>query len=362
MFNDCYRHRRVLVTGHTGFKGSWLSFWLQLLGAEICGIALPVQEQPNHHSLLNMSFRSEFCDIGNAEALQKLLNDFQPELIFHLAAQSLVRRSYRNPVETFATNVLGSAKLLEACRHCDSLRAVLVVSSDKCYENREWVWGYRENEAMGGYDPYSASKGCTELLVSSWRRSFFHPDEFGRRHQVLLASVRSGNVIGGGDWAEDRLIPDLMKAAAAKQSVELRNPQALRPWQHVLEPLSGYLLLGQHLLAGKMEFAEAWNFGPASQETLSVAEVAQGLSACWPDIAAITQPQMDALHEAELLRLDCSKANSQLKWHPVWNAKETIQRTADWYRRFYREKHLGTADDLAAYCHDAKKQDLIWSK
>lgn len=362
MFNDCYRHRRVLITGQTGFKGSWLAFWLQNLGAEICGAALPAEEQPNHFSLLGMSFRSETCDIRNAAALQKLVSDFQPEVVFHLAAQSLVRRSYRNPLQTIETNVLGTANLLEACRQCESVRAMVVISSDKCYENREWVWGYRENEAMGGYDPYSASKGCTELLVSSWRRSFFHPGEYSRKHQILLASARSGNVIGGGDWAEDRLVPDLMKAAAAGQTVDIRNPQAVRPWQHVLEPLNGYLLLGQHLLAGKPEFAEAWNFGPSGQDSISVADATRALAAAWPEITFRMNPQADAPHEAGLLRLDCSKANSRLHWHPVWNAAETFQHTANWYRRFYRENQVCTADDLAAYCQRAAEQDLTWSK
>ncbi len=362
MFKDCYRHRRVLITGHTGFKGSWLAFWLQSLGAEICGIALPAEGQPNHFSLLEMSFRSEICDIRNAAALQKLVSDFQPEVIFHLAAQSLVRRSYRDPVQTFETNVLGTANLLEACRQCESVRAIVVISSDKCYENREWVWGYRENDALGGYDPYSASKGCAELLVSSWRRSFFHPEEYGRKHQALLASARSGNVIGGGDWAEDRLVPDMMKAAAAGQTVDIRNPQAVRPWQHVLEPLSGYLLLGQLLLAEKPEFADAWNFGPTGQTPISVADTAKALAASWPEISFRMHPQPDAPHEAGLLRLDCSKANSRLHWHPVWTAAETFQRTAGWYRRFYREKQISTADDLATYCKEAAEQDSIWSK
>lgn len=362
MFTDCYRHRRVLITGQTGFKGSWLAFWLQSLGAEICGAALPAEEVPNHFSLLKMSFRSETCDIRNASALQKLVNDFQPEVIFHLAAQSLVRRSYRNPLGTIETNVLGTANLLEACRQCESVRAIVVISSDKCYENREWVWGYRENEAMGGYDPYSASKGCTELLVSSWRSSFFHPEDYGRKHQILLASARSGNVIGGGDWAEDRLVPDMMKAAAAKRTVDIRNPQAVRPWQHVLEPLSGYLLLGQLLLAGKPEFADAWNFGPSGQDSISVADTARTLAAVWPEISFRMHPNADAPHEACLLRLDCSKANSRMHWHPVWKAAETFQHTADWYRHFYQENQICTADDLAAYCQAAIEQDLIWSK
>lgn len=215
---------------------------------------------------------------------------------------------------------------------------------------------------MGGYDPYSASKGCTELLVNSWRRSFFHPDEYGRKHQVLLASARSGNVIGGGDWAEDRLVPDLMKAAAARQTVDIRNPLAVRPWQHVLEPISGYLLLGQLLLEGQREFADAWNFGPSGQDSICVAEMVRTLAACWPDISCLIHSQENAPHEASLLRLDCSKANSRMQWHPTWNVKETIQRTANWYRQFYRENEIYTVTDLAAYCRTAAEQDLIWSK
>ncbi len=362
MFSKCYRHRRVLVTGHTGFKGSWLAFWLQSIGAEVCGIALPAEEQPNHFSLLDMKFRSETCDIRNADALQKLVCDFQPEVVFHLAAQSLVRRSYRKPLETFETNVLGTANLLEACRQCEAVRSIVVISSDKCYENREWIWGYRENDAMGGYDPYSASKGCSELLVNSWRRSFFHPEEYGRKHQVLLASARCGNVIGGGDWAEDRLVPDLMKAAAARQTVGIRNPQAVRPWQHVLEPLSGYMQLGQLLHNGQREFAEAWNFGPSGQDSIRVDEMVRALAATWPEISFRILPQADAPHEAGLLRLDCSKANGRMQWHSTWSVKETIQRTANWYHQFYRKNELYSAIDLADYCRAAAEQDLIWNK
>ncbi|MFA6931876.1 MAG: CDP-glucose 4,6-dehydratase [Lentisphaeria bacterium] len=362
MFNEVYRGKRILITGHTGFKGSWLAFWLQKLGAELCGIALPPETNPNHFNLLKLDFRSEYADIREAAELRRIIHDFQPEIVFHLAAQALVLRSYQEPLETMKTNVLGTANVLEVCRTCASVRAIVVVSSDKCYENREWVWGYRENEAMGGYDPYSASKGCTELLVNCWRQSFFHPEEYGHKHQVLLASARSGNVIGGGDWAEDRLVPDLMKAAAAGTSVTIRRPQAVRPWQHVLEPLSGYLLLAQQLHEGRREFAEAWNFGPAETASCSVEETAQELAACWNDIAFKLEAQPNAPHEAGLLRLDCSKAHSRLQWHPVWNRAETFHCTAEWYRRFYRENQVSTEKDLATYCLTASKQGLIWSR
>jgi len=362
MFAGLYSGRRILLTGHTGFKGSWLSLWLQKLQASVLGLSLPPEEGASHFALLRLNLQSKYADISDFQGLRDIVCSFQPELIFHLAAQSLVRKSYHQALQTIRSNVLGTANLLEAARHCESLRGIVVVSSDKCYANQEKTEGYREEEPLGGYDPYSASKACAEILAGSWRDSFFNLADYGQKHRVLVASARSGNVIGGGDWAEDRIVPDLMRSAISKQALNLRCPRAVRPWQHVLEPLSGYLLLGQLLLAEKPEFADAWNFGPTGQTPISVADTAKALAASWPEISFRMHPQPDAPHEAGLLRLDCSKANSRLHWHPVWTAAETFQRTAGWYRRFYREKQISTADDLATYCKEAAEQDSIWSK
>ncbi|MDD3886005.1 MAG: CDP-glucose 4,6-dehydratase [Victivallaceae bacterium] len=362
MFKDIYRNKRVLVTGHTGFKGSWLTVWLRELGAEVCGVALPMPEELNHLRLLNPQFRSEMLDIRDLAGLKKVFSDFRPDAVFHLAAQPLVRLSYQEPVATFEANVMGTVNVLEACRTTESVRAVVAITSDKCYENREWLWGYRENEPMGGYDPYSASKGCSELVISSYRRSFFNNGDFGVKTHALLASGRAGNVIGGGDWAADRLVPDIMKAASCGRAVTIRSPKSTRPWQHVLEPLSGYLALGQKLLEGKPEFADGWNFGPADDGVVTVEDAAAELAKAWSDIRIVIDPPKDAPHEAALLRLDCSKARQLLAWHGVWSAREAFGRTAEWYRRFYQEKQLNTAADLNAYVGDAAKRGLAWTK
>ena len=362
MFNDVYRARRVLITGHTGFKGSWLSFWLRELGADLCGVALPPEGEPSHWALLDLGIRSELCDIRDLDKLKRIFADFRPAAIFHLAAQPLVRRSYRDPAATFAVNVTGTANVLEAARTCDAVQAVVVVTSDKCYENREWSRGYREDDPMGGYDPYSASKGCAELVVSSFRRSFFDPAGYGTKHRTLLASARAGNVLGGGDWAEDRLVPDLMRGAAKGETALIRNPASVRPWQHVLESLSGYLALGERLLAGEAEFSDGWNFGPADGKAVTVGEAAEAMRREWSDIRVEFAPHADAPHEAKLLRLDCSKAAKKLKWRGVWTAEECFRRTARWYRDFYRQGRIDTAEDLLDYCRDAEKAGSSWTK
>ena len=362
MFNDVYRGRRVLVTGHTGFKGSWLCFWLAELGAELCGISLPPEGEANHFSLLRTAMRSEFCDIRDLDRLMRIFDDFKPEAVFHLAAQPLVRRSYRDPVGTFASNVLGTANVLEAVRRCGSVRAVVAISSDKCYENREQERGYREDDPMGGHDPYSASKGCAEIVISSFRRSFFAAEGYGTKHSTLIASGRAGNVLGGGDWAEDRLIPDLMRAASRGETAVVRNPGSVRPWQHVLEPLSGYLALGAGLLAGETRFSGGWNFGPADDRAVTVGEAAAALAREWVKIRFTAAPVAGAPHEARLLRLDCSKAQRELAWHGVWSSEECFRRTAVWYRRFYEDGKVATAEDHRAYIADARKQGLAWTR
>jgi len=285
MFNNIYKNKKVLITGHTGFKGSWLALWLKELGAEVIGYALKPPTTPSHYELLtqqptdNLNIISIEGDIRNYIKLNEIFQSYKPEIVFHLAAQPLVRYSYINPVETFETNVMGTINVFEACRNCESVRAIVNITSDKCYENKEWVWGYRESDPMGGYDPYSASKGCAELVTSAYRNSFFTPSYplTDSPPRVLLASARAGNVIGGGDWADDRLIPDIMRATAKNESVIIRNPKATRPWQHVLEPLSGYLLLGQKLLEGRKEFAGGWNFGPDDESNITVENLIENI-------------------------------------------------------------------------------------
>lgn len=362
MFKDVYRGTRVLVTGHTGFKGSWLCFWLRKLGAELCGVALPPEGDPNHFSLLKLDLRSEECDIRDLAHLERVFAEFRPEAVFHLAAQPLVRRSYRDPAATFASNVQGTVNVLEAARQCASVRAIVAISSDKCYENRELPRGYREDDPMGGYDPYSASKGCAELAISCFRRSFFNPAGYGVKHHTLLASGRAGNVLGGGDWAEDRLVPDLMRAAAAGKAARLRNPAAIRPWQHVLESLSGYLALGWKLLEGRREFASGWNFGPIDDDAVTVAEAAAALAREWSDIRVDASPEVDAPHEAKLLRLDCAKALRELEWHGVWTPEECFRHTAAWYRDFYRSGRIDTEEDYLSYIRDAREKGLAWTE
>lgn len=351
MFGGIYQGKKVLLTGHTGFKGSWLAFWLQRLGAEVCGYALSAPTEPAHWNLLKLDLRSEIADIRDSKILGKVFREFQPEIVFHLAAQPLVRASYRDPVETYSTNVMGTLNIFEACRKTESVRAVINVTSDKCYENREWARGYREEDAMGGHDPYSSSKGCSELLTASYRNSYFNNADFEKTHQTLLASCRAGNVIGGGDWAEDRLIPDIMRAVAADKPVEIRNPGATRPWQHVLEPLGGYLLVGQRLLEKQPEYAAGWNFGPDEDADLSVCDVVERIKQYWSRIDYRLAQIAEAPHEANLLKLDCTKARKQLNWRPVWNSETTFEKTVGWYRKFYENGVIATESDLVSYAN-----------
>ena len=324
--SSVWQGRRVLVTGHTGFKGSWLALWLHRMGAHVTGLALP----PETPSLFSQARIDELvdhriADIREAGAVEAVVADAQPEVVFHLAAQPLVRLSYAQPMETFATNVQGTVHVLDACRRVTGLKAVICVTSDKCYENREWVWPYRESDPMGGYDPYSASKGAAELVIASYRRSFFSGDG------ALLASVRAGNVIGGGDWATDRLIPDIIRAILTGEHVEIRSPDAVRPWQHVLEALGGYLGIAERMVAGDATMAEGWNFGPADDDTRSVGWILQRMLETWG--AGIwkrsTAPQP---HEAHLLRLDCSKARRALGWRPTWGLEMALDRIVEWHR------------------------------
>ena len=355
IFENIYKNKRVLVTGHTGFKGSWLVLWLQMMGAKITGISLPPETTPNHWSLLGLDFESFYVDIRDEAALRKKIIEINPEIVFHLAAQPLVRRSYRRPLETWATNVMGTANLLDACRQLASLVAIVVVTTDKCYENKEWVWGYREIDPLGGHDPYSASKGGTELVAASFRSSFFNTPT-----SPLLATARAGNVIGGGDWSEDRLIPDLVRAIESNNSLEIRSPSATRPWQHVLECLSGYLLLGQHLLQGNTVIAEAWNFGPEREGNRPVSKVLAEMKKTWPkvDWNCSDAPQP---HEAQLLHLDSGKARERLCWRPVWSFEEGVAATAEWYQSWLDNKQVISISQLDAYIKLAQDRSLAWA-
>jgi CDP-glucose 4,6-dehydratase len=355
-----WNRRRVFITGHTGFKGSWLSLWLGKMGADVVGYSLGVPSDPNHFQLLDLGATSVEGDIRSRDDLHSAIVESEPEIVFHLAAQALVRHSYRDPLQTLSTNIIGTANLLEACRHAPSVRAIVNVTSDKCYENREWVWAYRENDALGGRDPYSASKACAEMVAASYLSSFFNLNEYGETHGVLLASVRAGNVVGGGDWAEDRLIPDIMKAASRHTRVVVRNGAAVRPWQHVLEPLSGYLLLGRRLLEGRKEFAGAWNFGPNQEARATVQEVVLLAQKTWPVIEYTSQPTSSVqLHEATSLTVDSSKARSALGWKPTWDLASTIAATVDWYRAFYDEGIINTEADLDRFIEESSVQGGI---
>ena len=355
-FADAYRGKRVLVTGHTGFKGSWLSLWLKQLGAEVVGMSLAPESLPNHWHLLGFesTVQHHELDIRQFSEVASVFNATQPDMVFHLAAQPLVRRSYRYPLETWATNVMGTANVLEACRQTRSVRAILAVTTDKCYENQEWSWGYRENDRLGGHDPYSASKAGSELVAASYRRAFFHTDG-----APLLATARAGNVIGGGDWSEDRLIPDLVRAMGSQQSLEIRSPNATRPWQHVLESLSGYLLLGQKLIEGNKNFDGVWNFGPERSGNRTVADVLSRLQTHWPEMqwhqTAAPQP-----HEANLLYLDSAKAHAQLDWQPLWSLDTALEKTAVWYRTFQGSQTIISAQQLSQYIEAAKNAQVRW--
>ena len=362
LFSGVYYNKTVVVTGHTGFKGSWLVYWLNLMGANVIGYSLEAPTSPNHISLLDIKITSIVGDIRNLEKLNQVFQEYKPDIVFHLAAQPLVRLSYENPIETYETNVIGTLKVLEASRK-NNVKAIVNITSDKAYENKEWIWGYRENDPMGGYDPYSSSKGCADLLVNSYRNSYFNVKEYKKTHNTLLASCRAGNVIGGGDWAKDRLITDIMISVSQEKKVSIRNPNATRPWQHVLEPLSGYLHIGQKLLEEKVEFGNAWNFGPSDEGSITVEEVVKNVKKYWDKIDYQIYKNPNQLHEANLLKLDCSKAHMILNWKDVWDSKTTFEKTVTWYKSYYeKNKTVLTFQDLQSYITDAKHKGIQWTK
>jgi CDP-glucose 4,6-dehydratase len=356
LFSGAYAGTRVLVTGHTGFKGSWLCLWLQTLGARVTGLALEPDTEPSHWHLLGLDgIEDRRVDLRDAGSVRAVLSDCRPQMVFHLAAQPLVRRSYREPVETFASNVTGLVNLLEAVRATNSVRALVNVTTDKVYrDDGTAAGGHREHDPLGGHDPYSASKACAELITECYRKSYMEADG------IRIASARAGNVIGGGDWSEDRLVPDLVRAATSNRRLHLRNPEAVRPWQHVLEPLSGYLLLGQALLSTETA-ASAWNFGPATDATLTVQALVDRMCPYWPELAVSTNPGPHP-HETAVLRLDCAKAERELDWRPTWSAQTTIDLTMDWYGAFLQRGEVLSRKQLDRYTSDARAGGARWTR
>jgi len=332
-----WKDKKVFLTGHTGFKGSWLSLWLQSMGAQVKGYALSPPTTPALFTEANVAegMGSEIGDIRDLDATINSMNAFDPDVLIHMAAQPLVRLSYHEPVLTYATNVMGTVHVLEAARKCPNLHCIVNVTTDKCYENREWEWGYRENEPMGGHDPYSNSKGCAELVTTAYRKSFFN-----NKDGAVIASVRAGNVIGGGDWAEDRLIPDVLRAFEKNETVVIRSPKAIRPWQHVLEPLSGYLVLAQELWQRGDEFAEGWNFGPKDDDNQTVEWIVEKLVECWGDGANWKLDTKQQPHEAQYLKLDISKARTRLHWTPTWDLGKSLNQIVNWHRAWLSRENI----------------------
>ena len=336
---DFWRNKKVLLTGCTGFKGTWLSLILLSMGVDLRGYSKESETEPSLFNICELQ-KQNFCifgDIRDKQALKKQIVDFQPEIVIHMAAQAIVIRSYSNPIETYETNVIGTANLFEACRGVDSVKVILNITSDKCYENKEWIWGYRENDELGGYDPYSSSKACAELVSRAYTKSFFNPLNY-EQHGVCLATARAGNVIGGGDWADNRLIPDAARAFSQNEILEIRRPSSVRPWQHVLEPLRGYLMLCEKMYQQGKHYSGAFNFGPSENNVCTVKETIGEFTRLWKDNAAFKIiDNENTLHEAGLLKLDISKVQKELEWNPKLNFLKTLEITVDWYKNFYKE-------------------------
>ena len=358
IFNGVFKGKNVMVTGHTGFKGSWLSLWLKELGANVSGYALEPPTSPALFNVLNLESEINSV-IGDVRDLNNLTNTFQkykPQFVFHLAAQSILGESYEIPKYTYETNVIGTLNVFEAVRNTDSVRVVINVTSDKCYENKEWIWGYRESDSMGGFDPYSSSKGCAELLTNAYRNSYFNNQRFGDNKHVSLASVRAGNVIGGGDWAMNRLIPDCIKALSGGKEIKIRNPEAIRPWQYVLDPLRGYLSLAEKMFNNGNKYTEAWNFGPSKENSINVRKMVEKILKFWGGgkWKEISKNTSDIFHEDEYLRLDSSKAWKILRWKPLLNIADALEVTVIWYKSYYSK-----SNDMKEY---TKKQIMEYCK
>ncbi|MBU0701717.1 CDP-glucose 4,6-dehydratase [bacterium] len=371
LFHGIFKEKKVLVTGHTGFKGAWLSLWLKELGAKVIGYSLPPPTDPSlfETTKLDEHITSIMGNILDYEHFLSVLEEYQPEIVFHLAAQPLVRVSYEDSRLTYETNVMGTINILEALRRgstsgrCNSVRAGIIITSDKCYENKEWEYAYRENDPLGGYDPYSSSKACTEIVTAAYRNSFFNPEKYNE-HKVSIASVRAGNVIGGGDWGIDRIVPDIIRAMGAHKPVELRNPQAIRPWQYVLEPLSGYLHLASLMCQDAKKYGSAWNFGPEHQGHVTVQQLVEKIIARWENGTWQLANNQIQPHEANYLSLDCTKSNNLLKWYPAYGLDETMDETVRWYQGYYKnssEMYSFTRKQIFSYIEKAKKCDLIWT-
>ncbi len=361
MFNNIYRGKKVFITGHAGFKGSWLALWLTKLGAEVKGYSLYPWTGPSHWNLINLGIESVNWDIADSERLEGEMIEFQPDIVFHLTAQAIVLKAYEDPIATYETNVLGTLRLFEACRKTASVRAVVNITSDKCYDNKEWPYRYRETDVVGGFDPYSSSKGCSELLTASYRKSYWNTEDYGVKHNVLLASCRAGNVIGGGDWARDRLIPNTVRAVQGNKSVFVRDTQATRPWMHVLDALSGYLLVGEKLLEENVDCGKPWNFGPADENSVSVMDALKIMQRYWADIK-IEVDRQPRPHEARLLNLDCSQAILELGWRPIWRTDKVFEMTAMWYKAFLEGGTAISSSQIDYYMRDARNNGLIWAR
>lgn len=364
-FGGIYNNRKVLVTGHTGFKGSWLSLWLSEMGADVIGYSLPPPTKFNLFDSVGLEKKITHIigDVRDEKQLLAVFEEYQPEFLFHLAAQPFVRRSYREPKLTYETNVMGTVNVLECVRKTKSVGVCIIVTSDKCYENKEWVYRYREVDPLGGYDPYSSSKGCAELVTGAYTKSFFNQREYGKTHKVAVSSVRAGNVIGGGDWGEDRIVPDSARALSRDELIIIRNPRAVRPWQYVLEPLSGYLLLGALMHNNGSKYSDAWNFGPGDESIMTVEELVKLVIKHW-GCGAYKIDTGQHPHEAGILKLDASKAHTMLGWKPILNVYEAVERTVNWYRNFYSGagnikelalKEIREYVELMCNCHEDKR-------
>jgi CDP-glucose 4,6-dehydratase len=342
-----WKGKKVFLTGNTGFKGSWLSIWLESLGAEVFGYALPPNTDPSLFEVAKLDGRLDttLADLDDDVALRASMEKADPDIVIHMAAQPIVLMSYDDPLGTYRTNVLGTARVLDAARVLPRLKAILVITTDKCYENHEWVWGYRETDALGGYDPYSSSKACAEIVTASFRNSFFYSGKYGSAHSVAIATARAGNVIGGGDWAKDRLIPDIVRSFALGKKVLIRNPASIRPWQHVLEPLAGYLRLAELLFEQGPAFGEAWNFGPEESDAKPVRWIVERLHSLWPDAPGFELNEAPQPHEARYLKLDCSKSKAMLGWRPVWNLETALRKVVEW------NLALREGKDMHSVCH-----------